>query len=171
MIQNYKSVPTVIQAIKYTGAKDCAEEILKWVPDSIIDLGTSIITIPTPSGDVEVNIGDYVIRGTHDEFYPCKSDIFEERYNPFRPILKGDYVICIESSYPIILDEIVKVREVFEQNGNTYYKMYGYPHYTFPANKFKYFNYFEQDGTKRVLMNVKTPTSEKQVCKWGDKCE
>ena len=125
MIQNYKSVPTVIQAIKYTGTSDCAEDILNWVPHSVLDLGTKTITIPTLEGDMEVSIGDYVIRGTHNEFYPCKPDIFEEKYNPFRPILKGDYVICIESSYPIILDEIVKVREVFEQNGGTYYKMYG----------------------------------------------
>lgn len=24
--------------------------------------------------------GDYVIRGIHGEFYPCKSDIFDETY-------------------------------------------------------------------------------------------
>jgi hypothetical protein len=31
-------------------------------------------------GEHLANIGDYIIRGVHGEFYPCKPDIFKETY-------------------------------------------------------------------------------------------
>lgn len=29
------------------------------------------------------NHGDYIIKGVHGEFYPCKPDIFEESYEEY----------------------------------------------------------------------------------------
>ena len=37
-------------------------------------------SIRTLEGNMKVNDGDYIIRGTHGEFYPCRQDIFEENY-------------------------------------------------------------------------------------------
>jgi len=36
--------------------------------------------IPTLEGDMEVKVGDWVIKGVKGELYPCKHDIFEMTY-------------------------------------------------------------------------------------------
>ena len=38
------------------------------------------LVIKTLEGEHLANIGDYIIRGVHGEFYPCKPDIFRETY-------------------------------------------------------------------------------------------
>lgn len=38
--------------------------------------------IPTPEGLFTVSYGDWIIRGIHGEFYPCKPDIFSATYEP-----------------------------------------------------------------------------------------
>jgi hypothetical protein len=37
--------------------------------------------IETLEGDMIVSDGDYIIKGVHGEFYPCKPDIFEKTYD------------------------------------------------------------------------------------------
>jgi len=37
--------------------------------------------IHTLEGDHQAKIGDYIIKGVHGEFYPCKEDIFHETYD------------------------------------------------------------------------------------------
>lgn len=38
------------------------------------------LIIKTLEGEMTANIGDFIIRGVSDEFYPCKPDIFEKTY-------------------------------------------------------------------------------------------
>lgn len=38
------------------------------------------LKIRTLEGDMLVNPGDYIVRGTHNEWYPVRKDIFEENY-------------------------------------------------------------------------------------------
>lgn len=38
--------------------------------------------IKTLEGDMTISENDYIIKGVHGEFYPCKPDIFEETYEP-----------------------------------------------------------------------------------------
>ncbi|MFC4727480.1 hypothetical protein [Coralloluteibacterium thermophilus] len=38
--------------------------------------------IATPEGQMDVQIGDWIIRGVKGEFYPCKPDIFAATYEP-----------------------------------------------------------------------------------------
>lgn len=38
------------------------------------------IYIKTLEGDHHASVGDYIIKGVHGEFYPCKPDIFSETY-------------------------------------------------------------------------------------------
>lgn len=40
------------------------------------------VLIRTLEGDMFAGLGDYVIRGVHGEFYPCKPDIFAATYDP-----------------------------------------------------------------------------------------
>lgn len=41
-------------------------------------------SIRTLEGDMDANLGDYVIRGVKGELYPCKPDIFEQTYEEVR---------------------------------------------------------------------------------------
>ncbi|MFJ1827351.1 hypothetical protein [Streptomyces sp. NPDC088178] len=47
-----------------------------------IDPADGFIVIRTLEGDMKVSLGDYVIRGVRNEFYPCKPDIFAVTYEP-----------------------------------------------------------------------------------------
>ncbi len=38
------------------------------------------LVIPTLVGNHLAKVGDYIIKGVKGEFYPCKSDIFEQTY-------------------------------------------------------------------------------------------
>lgn len=38
------------------------------------------IVVKTLEGDMRGNHGDWLIRGTHGEFYPCKPDVFAVKY-------------------------------------------------------------------------------------------
>ena len=37
-------------------------------------------TIRTLEGEMDANLGDYIIRGVNGELYPCKPDIFDKTY-------------------------------------------------------------------------------------------
>lgn len=46
-------------------------------PDEMMNLSIKVL-----GGSVDVCKGDYIIKGTKGEFYPCKPDIFEKTYEP-----------------------------------------------------------------------------------------
>ena len=94
----YRKKPVIIDALQWTGTNkremfdfltngNCPEEYItsdlpvvsdnfyidKWkVPGGLI--------IKTLEGEHLASIGDYIIRGVHGEFYPCKPDIFRKTY-------------------------------------------------------------------------------------------
>lgn len=43
------------------------------------------VRIETLEGTMNVQKGDYIIKGVHGEFYPCKPDIFAKTYEPVEP--------------------------------------------------------------------------------------
>ncbi|ARC55999.1 hypothetical protein AS850_02790 [Frondihabitans sp. 762G35] len=47
-----------------------------------IDPRDGRMIIATLEGGHWVTLGDWIIRGVHGEFYPCKPDIFEATYEP-----------------------------------------------------------------------------------------
>lgn len=73
----YRKKPVVVEAIQYTDnnlldvVKFCSEG------NTIFDYYLYIVTL---EGNMRVSKGDYIIKGVHGEFYPCKPDIFEETY-------------------------------------------------------------------------------------------
>lgn len=88
----YKKKPVVIEAIRWNGSNmneienfmgefflgyevlsDAAWEVSKGIPFTEI----RIKTIDSVAKAVN---GDYIIKGTQGEFYPCKPDIFELTY-------------------------------------------------------------------------------------------
>lgn len=89
-MQKYIKKPIEIEAIQWTGFN--LEEIKSFVGNQLIyeifdgawQAGMAPprveMKIKTLEGEMQVSVGDYIIRGVKGEFYPCKPDIFEMTY-------------------------------------------------------------------------------------------
>lgn len=97
MINKYKKKPVVIEAIKYSNQPEINREIIDWSRNSktpaFMDIEFRnhsdkypdgfeypVLIIKTLDGDMTVREGDYVIKGTQGEFYPCKPQAFSDAY-------------------------------------------------------------------------------------------
>lgn len=87
----YVKKPVVIEAVQWTGLnlreiKSFAGESLEYeIYDAAWQAGVGVppqvhMVIKTLEGEMKVSEGDYIIKGVHGEFYPCKPDIFSETY-------------------------------------------------------------------------------------------
>lgn len=78
----YRKKPIVIDAWQLT--KENVETTLpEWLnldEVSIFDGKELFAEIKTLEGVMRADEGDYIIKGVKGEFYPCKSDIFEQTY-------------------------------------------------------------------------------------------
>ena len=83
MMHKYRKKPVEIEALQWTG--DNRNEI--WEFCSLAYFNTDVATgdlslmIQTLEGSMQASIGDYIIKGVKDEFYPCKPDIFDMTYD------------------------------------------------------------------------------------------
>jgi hypothetical protein len=77
----YKKKPVIIEAWKFSSS-DWLEDPSKYpmVESQPFNLAMAVAVIKTLEGEMKVSDGDYIIKGVHGEFYPCKPDIFEETY-------------------------------------------------------------------------------------------
>lgn len=72
----YRKKPVTIEAVRWTG--DNRKEIHDFCSDAYtVDCSLHIKTL---EGVYIARVGDYIIKGIHGEFYPCKPDIFEKTY-------------------------------------------------------------------------------------------
>lgn len=92
MVQQFRKKPVVISAVQYDGSNE--KEIIDFTGGAAkykLAVGSSAdgeggkqsyesFTIPTLEGNMQIAEGDFVIKGVKGEFYPCKSDIFEQTY-------------------------------------------------------------------------------------------
>lgn len=85
----YRKKPVEVEAIQWLGDKDVAARFMGIEIDDTFasDDRNNKLIIPTLESDMSCNHGDYIIKGLRGEFYPCKSDIFEQTYEP----VNGDY--------------------------------------------------------------------------------
>ena len=76
----YQKKPVIIEAIQWTG--DNYEEVKWFIPNTILARKNAKgeLAIGTLEGVMTASKGDFIIRGVHGEYYPCKPDIFEETY-------------------------------------------------------------------------------------------
>ena len=90
MTKTYRKKPVTVEAMHFAKghAPGLGYEIANWCggrfntdakPSDPTDVRYTI-SIPTLEGVMTASEGDYVIRGVHGEFYPCKPDIFEQTY-------------------------------------------------------------------------------------------
>ena len=81
MINKYRKKPVIIEAVIWTGNNiDEVKELAKSAVENIIFVDNNLY-IETLEGNMKVSIGDYIIKGIKEEFYPCKPDIFKETYD------------------------------------------------------------------------------------------
>lgn len=88
----YRTKPVEIKAIQFTGLN--FEEVKNFINESLIyaiidtewktgkDRHRVVMKIKTLVGDMKVSEGDYIVKGLKGEFYPCKPDVFEMKYEP-----------------------------------------------------------------------------------------
>lgn len=84
-IRQYRKKPIAIEAIRWDGTDDTWRLIEQWV---MKDYGVQVyrntmknfVRIATLEGNMDAQVGDYIIKGVKDEFYPCKPDIFAATY-------------------------------------------------------------------------------------------
>jgi hypothetical protein len=80
----YKSKPVEIEAIRLNHKN--LESIWNWMGDKYTSHGThgneQTLTLPieTLEGTMTANEGDWIIKGTEGEFYPCKDSVFKRKY-------------------------------------------------------------------------------------------
>ena len=86
-VKRYQKKPVVIEAMQFVSPFDievittwCGGRFKRWTkPSDPSDTCVQII-IPTLEGNVAASAGDFIVRGSKGEFYPCKPDIFEATY-------------------------------------------------------------------------------------------
>lgn len=93
-MSKYRKKPVVIEAIQWNGGND--QEVLEFcfsdkcwkdgLDSGYVDPGIGFtpamgtFDIPTLEGVMTVEIGDYIVRGTEGELYPCKPIAFERSH-------------------------------------------------------------------------------------------
>lgn len=83
-IKQYIKKPVTIEAIQLTDKNHL--EIIQWLSSYEVEsyiLNSSEFYVKTLEGDMKANIGDYIIKGVKDEFYPCREDIFKMTYDEY----------------------------------------------------------------------------------------
>lgn len=80
----FRKKPVVIDALQFTGTNNAECLLFMGLPEHIAfnpELhSTDYPVIHTLEGTLVASPGDWIIRGTKGEFYPCKPDIFAEIY-------------------------------------------------------------------------------------------
>lgn len=87
----YRTKPCEIEAIEWTGKNVLeietftngtalwGDNLVKYYP-STEQYRSTILEIPTLEGNLRASIGDFIIKGLRGEFYPCKPDVFHQKY-------------------------------------------------------------------------------------------
>lgn len=78
----FRKKPVVIEAVQWTGNN--REEMEKFIPNTILAKKNTEeeLAIGTLEGVMTASKNDWIIKGVHGEYYPCKPDIFEKTYEP-----------------------------------------------------------------------------------------
>ena len=84
MINRYKTKPCEISALQWNDNKEEIKEFCGsscfFVHSGLWSMSHEELISRTLEGDMRASKGDYIIRGLKGEFYPCKPDVFEKKY-------------------------------------------------------------------------------------------
>jgi hypothetical protein len=92
MIKKYRKKPVVVEAMRLDKTSESFKAAYIFLGKNV-DFAAAqdgaLINISTLEGTMQARVGDYIIKGVHGEFYPCKPDIFEATYEPVACEHKG----------------------------------------------------------------------------------
>lgn len=93
MINKYRKKPVEVEAIQFDGWN--WQEVYQFMSDEPLMFTQDLrkeeyLLIDTLEGVMKARVGDYIIKGVHGEFYPCKPDIFHETYEDSNTSLDGN---------------------------------------------------------------------------------
>lgn len=75
----YRKKPVVIEAVQWEGNNE--KEMKDFINMELVtEYNGDVLVIETLEGTMRAEKGDYIIKGVHGEFYPCKPDIFHKTY-------------------------------------------------------------------------------------------
>jgi hypothetical protein len=76
----FRTKPVVIEAVQFT--QEMARGLKSLPPGLEIErsVGLDRFGVQTLEGFMTVSVGDWIIRGLKGEYYPCKPDIFDTKY-------------------------------------------------------------------------------------------
>lgn len=81
-MKKYRKKPVIVEAIQLTEENWAEVSDFMLEANAILFSGQCKIIIATLEGDMTAQSGDWIIKGTQGEFYPCKpasfADTFEE---------------------------------------------------------------------------------------------
>lgn len=135
MVQKATKKPITIEFVQYDGANSV--EIEEFTNGKAIKEGgkSDYMTISTLEGEMIATTGDYIIKGIHGEFYPCKPDIFIASYDIGE---HNQSSFCQKKKFRFI-DEIVEVEISSEKstlNGEVdFFKALGMEYFTGRRNE------------------------------------
>lgn len=82
----------MVEAHQWGGSEQGADFIIRWITEHggnaqfiSVDGLTTSISIGTLEGDMFALAGDWIIRGTRGEFYPCKPGPFADTFEEVEP--------------------------------------------------------------------------------------
>jgi len=75
----YRKKPVVIEAYQWDGTEDMLIHLNEWSKGKVFSFKVDLL-VSTLEGVLKANIGDWIIKGVENEFYPCKSSVFEATY-------------------------------------------------------------------------------------------
>ena len=83
----YETKPVIIEAVQYRDGESLddlvmfmgKEDAIKYVDMNLFPR-ISIKDKLHQNKPIPVNFGDYIIRGTKGEYYPCNEEVFYEKY-------------------------------------------------------------------------------------------
>ena len=84
IIEKYRTKPCEIEAVQWNG--DNLDEIIQFADKKNLmvkfkqNAKAPELKIKTLEGNMEASVNDYIIRGLRGEYYPCKPDVFEKKY-------------------------------------------------------------------------------------------
>lgn len=90
--RKFVSRPVEIEAMRFTGEN--TDQCLRWITTKTFvapdEDSKPNICIKTLEGIMAAAPGDWIIKGTEGEFYPCKPSVFERKYAPLPPVCKDE---------------------------------------------------------------------------------
>jgi len=77
----YRRKPTVVEAVQWDGSN--GHHIVDFCKSKVLwHFSQGVITVSTlHEGDINLKVGDYIVKGDKGEFYPCGKDEFESSFD------------------------------------------------------------------------------------------